>query len=157
MLKFAANILVAVLPCLGYEADKEGVALSISSNGHTHTHCNVCHTIGIYKMAQKVNNSLKSLINEGDDGDLTVDLTDEIQIKLLSSPVNSSPTPARKGDSSAEGVASETSPTVTEGVAEGVVNEEQEESEAGSRPRAFAREEQEVVIKFSLLPVLGRS
>ena len=110
-------------------------------------------------MAQKVNSALKSLINEEDDRDLTVDVTDEVQMKLLSSPVMSSHASSHTQDSSAEALASNTSASTSEGVAEGGVRkeEEREETEAGGRPRAFAREEQEMAIKFSLLPVLGKS
>ena len=106
-------------------------------------------------MAQKVNSALKGLINETDDSDFTIDVDDEIKMKLLSSPVTSSHASFHTQDS-ADAVASDTSTSTSEGVAEGGARKEEEGEEVGAgRPRAFAREEQQVAIKFSLLPVMG--
>uniref|UniRef100_A0A1X7SNC0 Uncharacterized protein n=1 Tax=Amphimedon queenslandica TaxID=400682 RepID=A0A1X7SNC0_AMPQE len=76
MLRFTANILIAVLPCLAYTGDKEDIR----------------------RVASNVNRKLKELILPTDDDDTNTDLTDQIQVNLMTgSPgINITPTQSPK-------------------------------------------------------------
>jgi vacuole morphology and inheritance protein 14 len=90
MLRFSANILMAVLPCLAYSGDKEDIC----------------------KVAQRVNTKLKDLIMASDDGDSTTDLYDQIQVNLMSgSPKKSPPSLSPPIPTAVSGPAEEAPPT----------------------------------------------